>query len=129
MKRAQSGKLAALGGKPVRSIISWPKWPHRDQNVIDSILETTKSGIWCMIQSKTGTVPTFEKKWAAMNGVHHCVATGSGTQALHTVVEALDIGPGDEVITSPYRAEKLDPPLNLYLEIDIFPVIIKFIDI
>jgi dTDP-4-amino-4,6-dideoxygalactose transaminase len=31
-----------------------------------------------------------------------CVATGSGTQALHTCVEALGIGAGDEVITSPY---------------------------
>jgi dTDP-4-amino-4,6-dideoxygalactose transaminase len=30
------------------------------------------------------------------------VATGSGTQALHTCVEALGIGAGDEVITSPY---------------------------
>jgi dTDP-4-amino-4,6-dideoxygalactose transaminase len=30
------------------------------------------------------------------------VATGAGTQALHTCVEALGIGPGDEVITSPY---------------------------
>jgi dTDP-4-amino-4,6-dideoxygalactose transaminase len=35
-------------------------------------------------------------------GAKFCVATGSGTQALHTCVEALGIGPGDEVITSPY---------------------------
>jgi perosamine synthetase len=35
-------------------------------------------------------------------GTKFCVATGSGTQALHTCVEALGIGAGDEVITSPY---------------------------
>ncbi len=98
----QSGKLAALGGNPVRSNKSWPEWPYRDQNIVDSILETTKSGIWCRIQSKEGTVPTFEKKYAEMIGVKHCVAVGSGTQALHTSVEALGLGPGDEVITSPY---------------------------
>ena len=99
---AASGKLAALGGNPVRSNKSWPAWPYHDQNVIDSVLKTTKSGIWCRIQSKTGTVPTFEKKYAEMYGVKHCVAVGSGTQALHTAIEALGLGPGDEVITSPY---------------------------
>ena len=97
-----SGKLAALGGDPIRSNKSWPTWPYHDQKVIDSVLETTKSGIWCRIQSKTGTVPTFEKKYAEMIGVKKCVAVGSGTQALHTAVEALGLGPGDEVITSPY---------------------------
>jgi perosamine synthetase len=95
-------KLAILGGEPVRKNKSWPRWPYWDQEVIDSILETTKSRIWCRIQSKTGTVPTFEKKFAELIGAKFCVATGSGTQALHTCVEALGIGPGDEVITSPY---------------------------
>jgi perosamine synthetase len=97
-----SGKLAALGGTPVRSNKNWPDWPYSDQNITDSVLKTTKSGIWCRIQSKTGTVPTFEKKFAEMMGVKQCVAVGSGTQALHTAVEALGMGPGDEVITSPY---------------------------
>jgi len=95
-------KWPGLGGTPVRSNKSWPAWPYSDQNITDSILKTTKSGIWCRIQSKTGTVPTFEKKYAEMIGVKHCVAVGSGTQALHTAVEALGLGPGDEVITSPY---------------------------
>ena len=95
-------KLAILGGQPVRSNKKWPEWPYRDQNVMDEIKKTTESGVWCRIQSPNGTVPTFEKKYAEMLGVNRCVAVGSGTQALHTSVEALGLGPGDEVITSPY---------------------------
>ena len=98
----KAGKLAILGGEPVRSNKSWPRWPYWDENVVDSIVKTTKSRIWCRIQSSSGTVPTFEKKFAQMMGINYCVATGSGTQALHTSVEALGIGAGDEVITSPY---------------------------
>lgn len=98
----KAGKLAILGGEPVRKNKSWPAWPYWDESVIQSVLKTTKSGIWCRIQSSSGTVATFEKEFAKLLGAKSCVATGSGTQALHTCVEALDIGPGDEVITSPY---------------------------
>lgn len=98
----KASKLAILGGEPVRKKKDWPEWPHWDQDVLDSIVQTTKSRIWCRIQSTSGTVPTFEKKFADLIGAKFCVATGSGTQALHTCVEALGIGPGDEVITSPY---------------------------
>ena len=98
----KASKLAILGGEPVRKNESWPDWPYWDESVIDSILKTTKSRIWCRIQSASGMVPTFEKKFAQLMGTKFCVATGSGTQALHTCVEALGIGPGDEVITSPY---------------------------
>lgn len=97
-----SGKLAILGGLPVRSNKSWSSWPYVDEKIVDSIEKTTRSGIWCRIQSTTGTVPTFEKAFAELMGAKYCVCVGSGTQALHTSVEALGIGPGDEVITSPY---------------------------
>ncbi len=97
-----AGKLAALGGTPVRQNKPWPEWPYWDDQVIDSIVKTTKSRIWCRIQSPSGTVPTFEKVYARMMGTNYCVATGAGTQALNTCVEALGIGAGDEVITSPY---------------------------
>ncbi len=102
LARPSAGGLAILGGEPVRKNKSWPQWPHWDQNVIDSVVKTTKSGVWCRIQSNSGTVPTFEKEFAQMTGAKFCVATGSGTQALHTCVEALGIDAGDEVITSPY---------------------------
>lgn len=96
------GKLALLGGKAIREGKSWPAWPHVDDNVISKIVETTKSGKWSRIQSAQGTVATFEKAFSGLIGSDFCVATGSGTQALSTCVEALNIGPGDEVITSPY---------------------------
>lgn len=98
----KAGKLAILGGEPVRKNKSWPDWPYWDQDVLDSLMKTAKSRIWCRIQSSSGTVPTFEKKFAELTDAKFCIATGSGTQSLHTCVEALGIGPGDEVITSPY---------------------------
>ena len=97
-----AGKLAILGGEPVRKNKSWPPWPYVDDQIVDAVVKTTKSGIWCRIQSASGTVPTFEKEFAKLMGAKFCVATGSGTQALHTCVEALGISAGDEVITSPY---------------------------
>lgn len=98
----KAGKLAILGGEPVRKNRAWPDWPYCDDRMVEAVVKTTRSGIWCRIQSATGTVPTFEKAYAELLNVKFCVSTGSGTQALHTCVEALGIGPGDEVITSPY---------------------------
>jgi perosamine synthetase len=98
----KAGKLAILGGDPIRKSRSWPVWPQVDDQIVDAVVKTARSGIWCRIQSATGAVPTFEKAYAALLGTKYCVATGAGTQALHTCVEALGIGAGDEVITSPY---------------------------
>jgi dTDP-4-amino-4,6-dideoxygalactose transaminase len=40
----------------------------------------------------------FEEDFAAYCGVRHCVGVGSGTAAIHLVLEALGISEGDEVI-------------------------------
>jgi len=47
-------------------------------------------------------VAEFEKQLAAWTGAKHCVSVASGTDALLMALMALDIGPGDEVITSPF---------------------------
>lgn len=101
---AGSNTLAALGGLPVRPAPKkWPKWPYVDDKVVEEVVSTTKSGIWSRIQAKAnGKVVTFEQQFAGMLGVKHCLGAGSGTQALGIAVAALGIGPGDEVITSPY---------------------------
>jgi dTDP-4-amino-4,6-dideoxygalactose transaminase len=95
-------KLAIKGGDPIRKKDKpFPEWPYVDDKIVDSVVKTTKSGIWCRIQSSNGTVPTFEKEFAKLIGTKYSLAVGSGTQALHTCTEVLGIGPGDEVITSP----------------------------
>jgi dTDP-4-amino-4,6-dideoxygalactose transaminase len=45
-------------------------------------------------------VQRFEQAFARFVGCDHCVAVSNGTVALHMALMALDIGPGDEVITA-----------------------------
>ncbi len=47
-------------------------------------------------------VQAFEEELAAAAGTRHAVALANGTDALMLSLRALDIGPGDEVITSPF---------------------------
>ncbi len=47
-------------------------------------------------------VKTFEREFADYTGVSECVGCNSGTDALVLALRALKIGPGDEVITTPF---------------------------
>jgi len=47
-------------------------------------------------------VAQFEQDFAAFCGAQHCLAMNSGTSALHIALLLLGVGPGDEVITTPY---------------------------
>ncbi len=47
-------------------------------------------------------VRAFEEEVASHLGVAHAVTCASGTDALHLALRALGVGPGDEVITSPF---------------------------
>jgi dTDP-4-amino-4,6-dideoxygalactose transaminase len=48
------------------------------------------------------SVQAFEQETAGLLGVKHAVGLNSGTDALVIALRALGIGPGDEVITSPF---------------------------
>lgn len=71
--------------------------PVIDQDALDAIGRTVAS---CWL----GTGPRvaeFEKAFGNYVGAGHAVATASCTAALHLAITACEIGPGDEVITTP----------------------------
>jgi dTDP-4-amino-4,6-dideoxygalactose transaminase len=71
-----------------------------------SIKDEIDAGIQRVVDS-TGfilgpDVRAFEEEFARFCGVQHAVGVDSGTAALHLAFLACDIGPGDEVITTPH---------------------------
>lgn len=66
----------------------------------DEVLKVLDSRMLTMLAGNV--VKTFEQEFAEYMGVKHAIGVNSGTAALHISVAALDIGPGDEVIISPF---------------------------
>lgn len=63
-----------------------------------AVMEVLDSGIL----AQGPRTKLFEEAFAKMVGVNHAIATSSGTTALHIIMIAHGIGPGDEVITTPF---------------------------
>ena len=92
-------KLALLGGTSVRGKKKWQNWPQWDAEKFDPKMnEVMGNRVW----SRSKNVAEFEKKWAEVHGMKHCLTTVNGTNALSAAWMASDIGPGDEIICSPY---------------------------
>src|SRR5689334_11226401 len=47
-------------------------------------------------------VEGFEREVAAITGIPYAAAISNGTDAITAALQALGVGPGDEVITSPF---------------------------
>ena len=95
----QSQALALHGGTPVRST-PFPDWPQTTAAEERNILKSLRNHHWCTADGEF--IPKFEKAWAGKVGTRGCVITPCGTHALQMALELLGVGPGDEVITSPY---------------------------
>jgi dTDP-4-amino-4,6-dideoxygalactose transaminase len=72
--------------------------PDIDEDDIAEVVDTLRSG-WVTTGPKA---QRFEQDFAAFLGDAglHCLAVNSATAGLHLALEALGIGPGDEVITT-----------------------------
>ncbi len=69
-----------------------------NQEVEAKVLEILRSGRYI----GGVAVTDFESQFAQYIGTNYCVAGNSGTDALYMALRALDIGEGDEVITTPF---------------------------
>jgi len=64
----------------------------------EAVLAVLRSGML----AQGPEVERLEAGFAALCGVRHAVAVANGTAALHLALLAHEIGPGDEVITTPF---------------------------
>jgi dTDP-4-amino-4,6-dideoxygalactose transaminase len=73
--------------------------PDIGEEEIAEVVDSLRSG-WLTTGPKTGA---FEKEFASFIGAGaQALAVNSATAGLHLALEALGVGPGDEVITTPY---------------------------
>ncbi|MDP4199309.1 MAG: DegT/DnrJ/EryC1/StrS family aminotransferase [Bacteroidota bacterium] len=96
---------------------------HRYQDEIDrAILEVVRSGKYI----NGPYVARFERAMESYLGVKHAIACASGTDALQLTLMAIDLKPGDEVITTPFTfaatAETIVLLGGVPIYIDIDPV-------
>ncbi len=75
--------------------------PGDDRKVIDAAIARVIDSGWFVLGPE---VAAFEAEFAAATGAAYAVGVNTGTDALALALRALDIGPGDEVITSPLSA-------------------------
>ncbi|HEU0079136.1 MAG TPA: DegT/DnrJ/EryC1/StrS family aminotransferase [Longimicrobiaceae bacterium] len=62
---------------------------------IDEAVQRVLSGGWYLLG---GELRAFEEEYAAFCGARECIGVGNGLDALHLILRAMEIGPGDEVI-------------------------------
>jgi len=102
-------KLAILGGKKTVTIRE-PSWPIVDIEMVYEIVrvlsqkDSEKIGLNLLspLVTKGNIIGEVEEAWANYQNRKYAIATNSGTAALHAAVSACGVGPGDEVIVSPY---------------------------
>ena len=96
-----SERLAIKGGKRVVpediEKIKWPVITDEDKQAVMRVLDR---GV--LFGAYAPEVSALQEEFASYIGTKYCIATNSGTAALHMGIAAAGIGPGDEVITTAF---------------------------
>jgi hypothetical protein len=91
----EARKLAVDNGAPVRTAPLAP-WPYFGEDEVEAAVAALRSGRVNYWTGEEGR--RFEREFAAFTGCAYAVAVANGTVALELALQALGVGPGDEVI-------------------------------
>ncbi len=91
-------KLAIDGGKAVRTKDPIVETDVVEEEELSALLEVARQ----KKLRRAEAAVEYEQTIAEWFGVKHAIAVSSGTTALHIALAAFGIGPGDEVIVTPY---------------------------
>lgn len=119
-------KLAINGGRPVRKK-PFPAYKVIGKEEKEAVLKILDSGIlsqylgcWDKLFYGGPEVRAFEKAWAKYFKVKHAIAVNSCTSGLYCAVGACGIGPGDEVIVSPFTMSATATSILIFNAIPVF---------
>ncbi|CAH9052953.1 GDP-perosamine synthase [Pseudoalteromonas holothuriae] len=74
----------------------WPSFTQQEADAVSKVVLSNKVNYWTGTEGRE-----FEKEFAAWTGAEYAIALGNGTLALDIALKALNVGKGDEVITTP----------------------------
>ncbi|HEY3375034.1 MAG TPA: DegT/DnrJ/EryC1/StrS family aminotransferase [Candidatus Aquicultor sp.] len=119
-------KLAINGGKKVRTH-KFPAYITVGEEEEGAALRVIKSGslsrfLGCWHEDFYGgaEVRAFEEEWSKFYGVKHAIAVNSATAGIFCAVGATGVGPGDEVIVTPYSMSVSASAPLIYNAIPVF---------
>jgi len=119
-------KLALLGGKKVREK-AFAVHPVIGKEERDQVLEVLDNGELSGFLASPGDkffggekVKKLERLFKEYFGVKYAMGINSATAGLHAAVAALNIGPGDEVLVTPYSMSASATAILMHNAIPIF---------
>jgi dTDP-4-amino-4,6-dideoxygalactose transaminase len=118
--------LAIKGGTPLRRT-PFPAYVTIGEEEKKAVMEVLDSkvlsdflGVWSPKFFGGPRVQRLEKEWSAYFRVKHAVSVNSATSGLNAAVGAAGVGPGDEVIVSPYTMSASATAALVYGGIPVF---------
>jgi len=119
-------KLAINGGQPVRKG-PFPKYVtigEEEKQAVAKVLDSTVLSKYLAAWSPDffggDEVQSLEREWAGYFGSKFAVSVNSATSGLYAAVGATGVGPGDEVIVSPYTMSASATCVLVYNAIPVF---------